>query len=99
MAQDFSEQIMQKLLKILSHEGVKNSTKLNHDLNLLARYRARLLEFGIAAKTLDAIEGEIRDALDEATEIARSAPPPSPPLRGPARRCPGAAGRGRWPAA
>lgn len=46
MAQDFSERIMQKLLEMLSHDGVKTSTKLNHGLNLLARYRAR--QIGVA---------------------------------------------------
>lgn len=46
MAQDFGEQVMHELLKILSRDGAKNSAKLNHVLNLLARYRAR--EIGAA---------------------------------------------------
>ena len=46
----------------------------------LALYRARLLEFGVAAKTLEAMEGEVLEAIDQATEIARSAPPPSPEM-------------------
>ncbi len=40
MAQDLSERVMQDLLRILASDA-KNSVKMNHGLNLLARYRAR----------------------------------------------------------
>ncbi|MDP6588590.1 MAG: hypothetical protein QF449_08395 [Alphaproteobacteria bacterium] len=46
MAQDLSEQVMHELLRTLSRDGAKNSAKMAHILNLLARYRAR--EIGAA---------------------------------------------------
>jgi len=46
MAQDFSEQVKQEVLKTLARDDVKNGPKMNHGLQLLARYRAR--EIGAA---------------------------------------------------
>ena len=42
----------------------------------LPRYRARLLEMGISAADIEKIEAETNAAIDQATEIARNAPPP-----------------------
>ena len=42
----------------------------------LPRYRARLLEVGIAASEVERIEAETNAAIDKATEEARNAPPP-----------------------
>jgi hypothetical protein len=41
MAEDLGEQVMLQLLRTLAHDGAKNSVKMSHILNLLARYRAR----------------------------------------------------------
>jgi acetoin:2,6-dichlorophenolindophenol oxidoreductase subunit alpha len=43
----------------------------------LPSYHARLLELGVEAATLDAIDEETRDAVAEAEAIARAAPEPS----------------------
>jgi pyruvate dehydrogenase E1 component alpha subunit len=42
----------------------------------LPRYRARLLELGIAAGEIEKIEAETNAEIDRATETARNAPPP-----------------------
>jgi TPP-dependent pyruvate/acetoin dehydrogenase alpha subunit len=39
-------------------------------------YRERLLQFGIPAATVDAIDDEVKKAVDEATEKCKAAPPP-----------------------
>ena len=41
MARDTSKEVMQRLLQTLSRKDVKNGSKMNFGLNLLARYRAR----------------------------------------------------------
>jgi pyruvate dehydrogenase E1 component alpha subunit len=42
----------------------------------LPRYRARMLEMGISTADLEKIEAETNATIDQATEIARNAPPP-----------------------
>jgi pyruvate dehydrogenase E1 component alpha subunit len=42
----------------------------------LPRYRARLVELGLAAGEIEKIEAETNAEIDRATEIARNAPPP-----------------------
>jgi pyruvate dehydrogenase E1 component alpha subunit len=42
----------------------------------LPRYRARLVELGIAAGDIERIEAETAAKIDQATETARNAPPP-----------------------
>src|SRR5215471_16464059 len=39
-------------------------------------YRGRLLEFGIGTESLDAIESEVKQELEQATEKCKAAPPP-----------------------
>ncbi|MBO21261.1 MAG: hypothetical protein CMM26_02600 [Rhodospirillaceae bacterium] len=41
-------------------------------------YRERLQEFGVSKKVIDDIEASVLKELDEATEAAKDAPPPSP---------------------
>ncbi len=41
MLQDIGKQAMQRLLQTLLRKDVKNGSKMNFGLNLLARYRAR----------------------------------------------------------
>jgi len=43
-------------------------------------YRKRLAEFGFGEAAIAAVEAEVRRAVDEATETAKAAPPPSPEL-------------------
>ncbi len=40
-------------------------------------YRERLLQFGIDAKVIGAIEEDVRRKVDDATEECKAAPPPS----------------------
>jgi pyruvate dehydrogenase E1 component alpha subunit len=42
----------------------------------LPRYRARLLQMGIGEAEVQRIDDETKTAIDQATEIARNAPPP-----------------------
>jgi acetoin:2,6-dichlorophenolindophenol oxidoreductase subunit alpha len=46
----------------------------------IALYRARLVELGFDEAVLDAIDGEVRSAVDGATEEAKAGPPPSEEL-------------------
>jgi acetoin:2,6-dichlorophenolindophenol oxidoreductase subunit alpha len=47
----------------------------------IPRYRARLLELGVTGEDkIDAIDAEVKAAVDKATEEARSAPPPDAEL-------------------
>jgi len=43
----------------------------------IPRYRARLLEFGIAETVIAALEGKVQQAVDAATGVAKASPPPS----------------------
>lgn len=46
----------------------------------IPRYRARLLEYGIAESTIAEIEEEVRAAVDAATEESKASPPPGEEL-------------------
>ncbi|MFZ5609384.1 MAG: thiamine pyrophosphate-dependent dehydrogenase E1 component subunit alpha [Pseudomonadota bacterium] len=43
----------------------------------IPRYRQRLIDFGIAEAALERIEGEVRAAVDAATDAAKASPPPA----------------------
>jgi pyruvate dehydrogenase E1 component alpha subunit len=43
-------------------------------------YRERLLSLGVSEETLTGIEGEVRRRVDQATEICKAAPAPSPDI-------------------
>jgi TPP-dependent pyruvate/acetoin dehydrogenase alpha subunit len=46
----------------------------------IALYRQRLMDFGVAEAALLAIEAEIKQAVDQATEAAKASPPPADEL-------------------
>jgi TPP-dependent pyruvate/acetoin dehydrogenase alpha subunit len=46
----------------------------------IALYRQRLIDFGVAESTLLAIEADIKQAVDQATEAAKASPPPTDEL-------------------
>ena len=54
----------------------RGSRKRGSAKDPLPRYRTRLLEMGISAADIEKIEAETNAAIDQATEIARNAPPP-----------------------
>src|SRR5467141_1324809 len=43
-------------------------------------YRQRLLEYGIGEDAITAIESDVKRRVDEATELCKAAPPPSPDI-------------------